>query len=259
MNTDKSREAALKRQIIAAYSEDAAQQKYVAKAENGLWDSEQFYINKYLSSGSTVLDIGCGTGRTTLALHNQGFEVTGVDLVPAMIENAQRIAEKNNKVINYQVGDATQLIYADASFDNALFSNLGWPQIPSADQRAKALAEAYRVLKPGGIFILVTPKRTWLSSFFGFWLKQWIKHYALRPFGFTFREAVFGDRFYDRETKDKQAVFKTAQYIYIPSVDEVVQQLEQVGFRVLEADDSLQISQHDVRSVRPMFYIAQKI
>ncbi|MEI8224095.1 MAG: hypothetical protein WCG20_03160 [bacterium] len=57
MNTDTSREVALKQQIIAAYSEDAAQQKYVAKAENGLWDSEQFYINKYWNPGSTVLDM----------------------------------------------------------------------------------------------------------------------------------------------------------------------------------------------------------
>lgn len=249
----------LKDQIISAYSEDASQQKYLAKAENGLWDSEMHFIQKYWQPNSRVIDVGCGTGRTTLALYKQGYDIIGVDLVPAMIDLAQQVAEKNGYSIPYAVGDATQLDYPAESFEHALFSNLGWPQIPSSEQRLGALREIHRVLKPGGIFILVAPHRVWFSSFFWFWVKQWIKHYILRPIGFSFKEESFGDRFYDRESKDMKAVFKTLQYIYIPSVTEVKEQLEQVGFKVLEANDSLQISQKDIRKVRPMFYIAQKI
>jgi ubiquinone/menaquinone biosynthesis C-methylase UbiE len=249
----------LKQQIITAYSEDAAQEKYRSKAENGLWDSEQHFITKYWNPDSTVLDVGCGTGRTTLGLYKQGFKVTGVDLVPALITIAKQVSEKNNSQISYTVGDATKLEYPSESFDNALFSNLGWPQIPDTNQRLKALQEIHRILKPKGIFILVTPRRIWISSFFWFWVKQWIKYYLLRPLGFSFKEKAFGDRFYDRETKDTHQVFATEQYIFIPSVTEVSNQLHQAGFVILETNDSLQISARDTRSVRPLFYIAQKL
>lgn len=259
MNTEIKRVENLKKQIIDAYSEDAAQEKYLAKAENGLWDSEKYFITKYWDKAGSVLDVGCGTGRTTLALAKEGYEVTGLDLVPVMITHARHVAQKNNQDIPYEVGDATDLRHSDNSFNYVLFSNLGWPQIPTYEQRLKALSEIHRVLKPGGIFILITARRVWMSSFFWFWVKQWIKHYLLRPIGFRFNEEVFGDRFYDRESKDMVQIYKTPQYIYIPSVVEVKKQLQAAGFELLEANGTLQISKHDIRAVPPMFYIAKKV
>jgi|GEM_PF-3173172 len=56
--------------------------------------------------------------------------MTGIDITPEMIQNAQKIVAQRDLSINYEVGDATQLSYADNSIDNILFLTNGWTQIP---------------------------------------------------------------------------------------------------------------------------------
>ena len=60
--------------------------------EVGLWKSENYVFEKYLSKSNFILDLGCGTGRTTIPLFKQGFKnIIGVDLTPEMIEEAQKL------------------------------------------------------------------------------------------------------------------------------------------------------------------------
>lgn len=52
----------------------------------GLWQSEKYAFEKYLNQEDAILDIGCGTARTTFALYKKGFQnLTGNDLTPAML------------------------------------------------------------------------------------------------------------------------------------------------------------------------------
>ena len=98
--------------------------------------------------GRDVLDAGCGAGRMSRFLTDRGCAVQGVDLSPGMIAMARR----DHPDIDSRVGSITALPFADASFDAALY----WYSIihiADADL-AGVLAEARRVLRPGGVALL---------------------------------------------------------------------------------------------------------
>ena len=145
----------LQKKIIEEFGSGVTQEAYIKNAEKGLWGAEKILIQKYFKPGSGVLDIGCGTGRTTMPLYELGYKVVGIDITPEMIRNAQKIAEKKGLTITCEVGDAAQLKYGDNSFDNALFSNNGWTQIPGEEKRFEALKEIYRVLSPMAVLSLL--------------------------------------------------------------------------------------------------------
>lgn len=244
----------LKKIVIEEFSGKNAQVKYTEFARHGLWIGEKHFVDKYFTNRKgKVLDLGCGTGRTTAPLFRMGYNVIGMDLVPEMIRTAQKLAAENNLKIDYRVGDAVKLEFPDNYFDYILFSNQGWTQIPGKDERLKALKEMKRVLRPDGIFIFTTHRRIWSSNWFLFWLVKWFRFYILRPLGFSIEELDYGDRFFDRE-----AEVTTRQYIHIPSVNEVKKDVKKSGFSLVEVNGNFQISDKDVRKHPPVFYICKK-
>ena len=254
----------LQEYVIREFSSPLTQAVYKQEARRGLWPSEAVVINTYFQPGSRVLDVGCGTGRTTIPLYEQGYEVVGVDITPAMIDTARSIASQQGLAINYEVGDATHLPYPNASFDHALFSFNGWAQIPGRVNRAAALSEIYRVLRPGGHYIFTTHTRTFKLTRAPFWIKQWMKCYVLKPLGWPIQEEEFGDRFFSRLTEADDPMIKAAwagtrqrQYVHI-STDRIVQTMVlKAGFRLIKRARGNAIAPDDSIS-SPMFYICQK-
>lgn len=245
----------LKKIVADEFSSENAQEMYVKKAEEGLWESERYFVDKYFKKKGRVLDIGCGTGRTTIPLFREGYDTIGIDISNGMIDNAKKIARKKGLKIDYRMGDATDLEFKAGSFDYALFSNQGWTQIPDSRERLKSLKEVYRILKPEGVLFFTSHERRLASKYFFFWLKQAFRFYVLKNLGFEIDEMDFGDRFFDRENSG--TVFKTRQYIHISSINEVKNQIEEAGFELVEYKRRGEVDSRV--ETNPVFFVCKKI
>jgi ubiquinone/menaquinone biosynthesis C-methylase UbiE len=102
-----------------------------------------------------VLEIAVGTGRN-LSHHRDDIQLTGIELSPQMLEIAKQRATELGREADFRLGDAQALDFPDASFDSVVCT-LALCTIP--DDRA-AVAEAYRVLRPGGRFSLLEHVRS---------------------------------------------------------------------------------------------------
>ncbi|NHZ85378.1 MAG: methyltransferase domain-containing protein [Planctomycetia bacterium] len=245
----------LKDYVIKIYSLKNTQEWYIKSIEKGLWGSEEVMIKKYFKTKSTTLDIGCGTGRTTIHLNKLGYNVKGMDITPDMIKNAKKIARLKHLKIIYEEGDVTNLKYRNSSFDNALFSYCGWNQIPGEVNRLNALKEIYRVLKSGGHLILTSHIRN-VQGFSIFWIKQWVKIYIQKPLGFNISEVEFGDYFYKSESICEQNIQK--QYVHMPRLKLVKEQIAKVGFDLVFNARADTISSKNAGNISPIFFICKK-
>jgi ubiquinone/menaquinone biosynthesis C-methylase UbiE len=99
-----------------------------------------------LRAGQTVLDVAAGNGNVTLAAARRWCEVTSTDYVESLLASARRRAEADGLHVQFEIADAENLPFADASFD-AVVSTFGAMFCP--DQHRTA-AELLRVTKPGG-------------------------------------------------------------------------------------------------------------
>ncbi|HEU4946490.1 MAG TPA: class I SAM-dependent methyltransferase [Kribbella sp.] len=99
-----------------------------------------------VSPGERVLDVATGTGALALRLARADADVTGVDLAPALVETAKRLADEEGLAVRFEQGDAENLPYEDASYD-VVVSSVGLMFAP--DHRAVA-RELARVCRPGG-------------------------------------------------------------------------------------------------------------
>ena len=107
-----------------------------------------------IREGDTVLDIGCGAGVDTIVaamMVGPRGTVTGIDLVPEMLEKARENAKMMGfKNVTFVETSAEKMPFQDADFD-VVISNGVFNLIPA---KVSALAEAIRVLKPDGRFMI---------------------------------------------------------------------------------------------------------
>lgn len=100
-----------------------------------------------------LLDLGCGSGWTSVFYAKRGYQVTGQDIAPDMIA----LAEKNRAAagvegLDFRVSDYESMTF-DEEFDAAVF----YDALHHAEDPAAALGSVYRALKPGGMLVTLEP------------------------------------------------------------------------------------------------------
>lgn len=156
------------------------------------------WLAEKVSGLGVICDMGCGPGQIARYLHSQGVKVCGVDLSPAMVQQAQGL----NPEIPFQQGDLLAL--ADVA-DNSYGGIAAFYSIVHIHQHkaVRALQELKRVLRPAGVLLLtfhIGQEVKHLDEFldkevsldFFFFETEEVKDY-LRTAGFELEEAIERD------------------------------------------------------------------
>ena len=128
-----------------------------------------------------VLDIGCGAGAQSQFWSDKGHRYHGIDVNAPLIQLAKERAAEQGRGARFEVGSATQLPFADASFDICLLPEL----LEHIVDWQSCLNEAVRVLRPGGLIYLSTssvlcPKQQEFNLIGYSWYPSFIKRYIER-------------------------------------------------------------------------------
>lgn len=127
------------------------------RAESNLKNSyvEDVLREQNVGPGSHILDIGCGAGFLSNQLASLGYDVVGVDQSADSLAVARRHAPEGSAV-EYSVADAYALNASDSSFDAVLLMDF----LEHVNEPDRAIQEAARVLRTGGVMIFYTFNRT---------------------------------------------------------------------------------------------------
>ena len=135
-----------------------------------------------------VADLGCGEGYLTMEAARWAKHVTAVDRAKDVLDRGRELAKRRKlRNITWKRGDLERLPIADASIDIALLSQA----LHHADHPDRALAEAHRILKPGGRLLVLDLREhaeAWVKAKLGDrWLgfSQDRLHDLMRDAGFT--------------------------------------------------------------------------
>ena len=169
----------------------------------GRLDEFRFSVIPWLNSifplaGSPVMEVGCGTGASTVALAEQGAHVLGVDVSGGALEVARIRCECHETPASLRLGNAVDLetMARPGQFDAVIFfaslEHMTW------EERRLSLHAAWNILQPGQYLIVIeTPNRLWhtdthtsLEPFF-----HWLPHEIALPYSRLTRRRIFNEAF----------------------------------------------------------------
>lgn len=230
------------------------------------WLTALHYLTPHLSKKKTIADIGCATGAYCLELASKVNNIIAVDLIPRHIEQLEKTI-KDNGISNIAsfVGSACNLdMIPDSSVDIAVFFGPLY-HIQKNSDRKIAIGEAYRVLKPGGLFFAsyINKKQTvfyftkYGKEFDDGQLKAFENNEYHKLVGFDdFLSISYCTNPDDIEKEIKQNGFAIEKHVSLDSIayflSEELERLSESGwsafvnyhFRTCENEKSLEMSSH---------------
>jgi ubiquinone/menaquinone biosynthesis C-methylase UbiE len=105
-----------------------------------------------------VLDAGCSIGQLTTRLASLPAEIHALDVSPTAVSRARETVARHG-MVRFTTGSATELPYADGTFDLVIASDGLYSWDISADDRQASLRELHRVLRPDGVALLTEHMR----------------------------------------------------------------------------------------------------
>lgn len=152
--TTEAQQPAVREEILAYYGrgeEDARLRQGSGRLE--LWRTQDVLRRLMPTAPARVLDVGGGSGIHAEWLAGDGYEVELVDPVLLHVEQASRLPG-----VTARPGDARDLPADDAAYDVVLLLGPLY-HLPQRDDRVRALSEAHRVVRPGGLVVAATINR----------------------------------------------------------------------------------------------------
>jgi SAM-dependent methyltransferase len=196
---------------IQSYRTDEAIEKY---SNYSLYPNELLLFKKYFPYGSSVLDLACGIGRTTLRLYEMGYIVKGIDLSDVFIN----IARNRFPYISFDEGSYTNILEDDSSYDNVLISHNSLDYAYPESEREKAIKEVARVIKKDGIFILSSHN---------------IKSLHFSPHYLRNRKRFLLNNIF-HSFKRKKYILDMKMWTFFASPEYIINQIEKEGFILKE-------------------------
>lgn len=141
-----SRQSYAKPQDVEGWAEDAL-------VDSGLHTDELDLISDLPDKTGKLLLLGVGGGREALVFAKMGFQVTGVDYVPAMVERAKENAEKRGIEIEGLVQEISDLGIPAETYDVVWISRSMYSCVPTRARRVAMVRRIAQALKPGGYFL----------------------------------------------------------------------------------------------------------
>ncbi len=207
-----------------AQAEHIADQYDAYFADNRLFEFDEQVLARHFRRPGLVVDLGCGTGRALIPLARRGFMGLGVDLSLPMLRVVGEKAELERFEIHRicaNLVDLDCLRDQIADYCVCLFSTVG--MVRGRVNRRRVLAHAWRILKPGGLFV-VHVHNLWYSLFYAAG-RRWLVGHLLAAL--VQRDLERGDRFFDYLGIPKM-------YVHSFSERELRKSLREAGFRIQE-------------------------
>jgi ubiquinone/menaquinone biosynthesis C-methylase UbiE len=141
-------------EIVSGFYDLANEDSRLKRSRHGQLEyaTTMSYIHRYANHHSKVLEVGAGTGKYSIALAREGMDMTAVELVKSNLAVLQENSRDIENLKSFQ-GDATDLSrFTENTFDVTLLLGPMY-HLYEADEVNKAIDEAIRVTKSGGVIL----------------------------------------------------------------------------------------------------------